>query len=68
MITGDPLLPTTAELAYVLQESDIKVLVLNGNNDVTVYVLPFHWCFPYEIPSARWNSSDTHLTGLPPGK
>jgi len=34
--TGDALLPTTRELSAILDKSDIKVLVLNGNDDYIV--------------------------------
>ncbi|QDS71912.1 hypothetical protein FKW77_000434 [Venturia effusa] len=31
---GDPLLPATKDLGYVLDQTDIKVLIVNGNHDV----------------------------------
>ncbi|TID20766.1 putative carboxypeptidase y protein [Venturia nashicola] len=33
---GDPLLPATKDLAYLLDETSIKILFINGNNDVVV--------------------------------
>lgn len=37
MAAGDPVLPTTDALTYILDESDVRVLILNGNDDITVY-------------------------------
>jgi cathepsin A (carboxypeptidase C) len=42
---GDPLLPSTRDLTYLLDQSDVRILVLNGNNDVSVYVSPHISCF-----------------------
>ncbi|KAE9985146.1 hypothetical protein EG327_004814 [Venturia inaequalis] len=33
---GDPLLPATKDLCYLLDDTNIKVLFINGNNDVVV--------------------------------
>lgn len=35
--SGDTTIPTTREVSYILDETPISVLVLNGNNDIIVY-------------------------------
>lgn len=34
--TGDPLLSSTKDLTYILDKNDVRILVMHGNNDVSV--------------------------------
>jgi cathepsin A (carboxypeptidase C) len=33
---GDPILPSTRDLTFILDKTNVRILILNGNNDVSV--------------------------------